>query len=425
VFLLYIFESLPASVISIAIVPLLVALGITDVNTALSGFASTSTYLVIGSFILAAGMIKSGLGRRIACFVLQSIGTQPLRLSFGLLVVNIIMAFMIPSSTARTVMLLPIILSILDQYKGSGKAKFAINLLMTLCTTSSTISAGLMTATISNPMAVDYIASATGRVITFGEWFLWGFPPALIMTLVSWLLIQLIFRVENTAGDIGREYLAREMAGMGNIKREEKITAAAIALCVLLWIFGASLHFDSTSVALLGSVMLFIPNFSVLEWEDCQKNVYLSVVFIISGGISLGAAMAQTGASDWLADKVFGFVSNGYGLLPVVVIVIVVVQFMHAFFVGTATMANAFFPILVSVAARMNVSAEAIILPAAFMIGGYPVLLFFNTTPNILCYDAGYLKATDFLKLGIPISVAACAVYALFAYYYWPLTGLL
>jgi anion transporter len=427
VFVLYIFESLPASVISIAIVPLLVVLRITDVGAALSGFSSTSTYLVIGSFILAAGMVKSGLGRRITCFVLMRVGTEPIRLSFGLMLVNIIMAFMIPSSTARTVMLLPICISIIEQFKGESKAKvrYAINILLTLCITSSTISAGILTSTISNPMAVDYIQSATGQLITFGQWFVWGFPPALLMTVVSWLIIQLIFRVDKVENENGREYLEAEIQKMGKIKRAEVITAAAIAFSVLLWIFGSGFGIDSTSVALLGAVMLFIPKLSVLEWEDCQKNVYLSVVFIISGGISLGAAMAKTGASAWLADQVFGFISSDMGLLAVVIIVIVIVQFMHAFFVGTATMANAFFPILISVAAKVNVNAACIIMPAAFMIGGYPVLFFFNTTPNILCYDAGYIKAVDFLKIGIPISVAACLVYSLCAYLYWPMSGLL
>ena len=427
VFVLYIFESLPASIIGIAIVPLLVVLQITDISAALSGFASSSTYLVIGSFILAAGMIKSGLGRRITCLVLLRIGTEPVKLSFGIMLVNIIMAFMIPSSTARTAMLLPICLSIIQEYKGSAKskAKYAVNILLTLCVTSSTISAGILTSTVSNPMAVEYIKNATGEVITYGQWFVWGFPPALIMTAVSWMVIQLIFKPDKTATLSGKEYLTAELQGMGKIKVTEKITAAVIGISVLLWVGGSLLGLDSTTVALIGAVLMCIPGLKVLKWEDCQNNIFLSVVFIISGGISLGAAMAKTGMSDWLADQVFGFISGDMGLLLAVVIVIVTVQFMHIFFVGTATMANAFFPILVSIAANMHVSAGSIIIPAAFMIGGFPVLFFFNTTPNILCYDSGYMKAMDFLKTGIPISIAACLVYAFCAYWYWPVTGML
>lgn len=427
VFVLYLFEALPAAVISIAIVPLLVVLKITDVTAALSGFSSAATYLVIGSFILTTAMLKSGLGRRITCFMLLRVGTRPTRISFGVMAVNAVMAFLIPSSTARTAMLLPICLSVIREFKGDAKAraKYAANILLTLCVTASTISAGILTSTVSNPMAVEYIKNAASKVISFGEWFVWGFPPALILTLVSYCVIQLFFRVDKTGNPNGKEYLQAEIRRMGNIRSQEKRTAAVIGLTVMLWIAGAYLGVDSTSAVLIGAVLLFMPGLCVLEWQDCQNNIFLSVVFLISGGISLGDAMAKTGASIWLADRVFGFISGDTGVLTVVVIVIVVVQFMHVFFVGTATMATAFFPILVSIAARMDISAAAVILPAAFMIGGYPVLVFFNTTPNVLCYDTGYLKAGDFVKTGIPISVAACAVYVLCVYWYWPLTGML
>ena len=168
VFVLYIFESIPAPVISIAIIPLLVVLKISNVNEALAGFASTSTYLVIGSFILAAAMIKTGLGKRITCHLLLLMGTSPVRTSLGLMVVNIIMAFLIPSSTARTAMLLPICLSIIHEYHGEEKEKrrYAANLLLTLCITSSTISAGIMTSTVSNPMAGAYIQNTTGGLVS-------------------------------------------------------------------------------------------------------------------------------------------------------------------------------------------------------------------------------------------------------------------
>lgn len=426
VFVLYIFESIPAAVISIAIIPLLVILKIADVNEALAGFASTSTYLVIGSFILAAAMIKTGLGKRITCHLLLLIGTGPVRISLGLMVVNIIMAFLIPSSTARTAMLLPICLSIIHEYHGEKKEKviYAANLLLTLCVTSSTISAGILTSTVSNPMAAEYIKNTTGEIISYAQWFLWGFPPAFIMTIISWLIIQIVFRLRKTEGGNEPEYLKQQLSDMGKLKFPEIFTAIVISITVILWVAGSYLGIDSTSAAFVGAVLLFLPMCPILEWKDCQSNISLSVVFIISGGISLGNAMAGTGTSDWLADQVFGFLSEDIPLTLVIIISIIVVQFMHVFFVGTATMANAFFPILISVAVKMEVSPLCIIIPAAFMIGGYPVLMFFNTTPNILCYDTGFMKSSDFIKTGFPISVAACIIYAICVKWYWPMVGM-
>lgn len=426
VFILYIFESIPAAVISIGIIPALVLLRIGNINEALTGFASASTYLVIGSFILAAAMIKTGLGKRITCRLLLLIGTSPVRISFGLMIVNMIMAFLIPSSTARTAMLLPICLAIIQEYQGTekNKARYSSNILMTLCITSSTISAGILTSTVSNPMAVEYIQKAIGETVTYGKWFVWGFIPAFIMTVVSWGVIQIFFRVSDEGKNEDAEYLRSQLSEMGKLQFNEGFTAAVVAITVVFWILGEQLGIDSTTAAFLGAILLFMPRCNILDWKDCQRNISLSVVFVISGGISLGNAMVATGTSDWLAERVFGFLSPQMDMVWCIILIVVIVQFMHVFFVGTATMANAFFPILISVASQIYADPLAIIMPAAFMIGGYPVLMFFNTTPNILCYDTGFIRSSDFLKIGIPVSICACVVYAVCAKWYWPFIGM-
>ena len=169
IFILYIFESIQAAVISLAIVPLLVIFNVADIKSALSGFSSTSTYLIIGSYILARAMSKSQLDKRLTYYIILFVGTKARNISFAIMIVNIIMAFLIPSSTARTVVLLPIFLYMINQFRGNGKekTKFGSNLLLTLCVTNSTISAGILTSTISNPMAVEYIVESTGRSVSF------------------------------------------------------------------------------------------------------------------------------------------------------------------------------------------------------------------------------------------------------------------
>ncbi|MCD8346782.1 MAG: DASS family sodium-coupled anion symporter [Lachnospiraceae bacterium] len=426
VFVVYITEAMPAAVISIAIVPALVLLKITDVNTALGGFSSTSTYLVAGSYILAAAMTKTGLGGRITGFLLTRVGSGVLRISLGIVMVNIVMAFMIPSSTARTAMLLPFVMALVEQYEGAeeDKCKYAENLLLTLCVTSSTISSGIMTSTVSNPMAVSYIYNASGKEISYFQWMLWGFLPALIMTIAAWLMIQICFRPRESQNEMGIQVIRQQMAQLGKISGKERYTVFIIGITIFLWIFGDKMGIDSATAALLGAVLLFFPGVRVLEWKDCQDSISVSVLFVISGGISLGNAMSVTGASDWLASQVLGIIGENVTGPVMIAAVIVIIQFMHLFFVGTAPMANAFFPILVSLALQLDMETEALIMPAAFMIGGYPVLTFFNTTPNILCYDTKKLKAADFLKVGLPISVIACVVYIACAFWYWPGIGL-
>ncbi len=427
VFILYLFEAIHAAVVSLMIVPLLVICHITDISTALSGFSSSSTYLIVGSFVLAQAVIQSGLGSRITYGILLMIGTGARAITLGILLVNIVLAFIIPSSTARTAMMLPICLSIAHAFTGTERrTQFGANLMMTLCVTNSTISAGILTATISNPMAVDYIGSHGGRAVSFADWMLWGMPPALLLTFVSWLLIQCLFRPEQKELSGGRAFIRSRLEELGPVSRKERISMIVFVITVMLWIVGDRFGIDSTAACLLGACVLCLPKVGVLTWDDCKNSISLSVVFICSGGISLGAAMSATGAAGWIAERIFALLHlNMLPTAAVIIVLIVIVQFMHIIFVGTATMANVFFPILAGLAAVAGGSAEKFILPAAIMIGGYPVLMFFNTTPSILCYDTGQVTASDFPRLGLLISAAACAVYAACALWYWPMTGLL
>ena len=54
-------------------------------------------------------MVKTRLAERITYMVLARIGTAPTRITLGVTIVNIILAFLVPSTTARTAILLPVL----------------------------------------------------------------------------------------------------------------------------------------------------------------------------------------------------------------------------------------------------------------------------------------------------------------------------
>ncbi|EHI97726.1 anion transporter [Clostridium sp. DL-VIII] len=427
-FVLYLSEAIPASIVSLAVVPVLAIFNIVSIKDALSGFSSTSTYLIVGSFILAAAMLKSKLADRITYLIMLKIGTSARNITLGILMVNIVLAFMVPSSTARTAMLLPICINIINKFRGESreKTKFGANILLTLCCTNSTISSGILTSTISNPMAVQYISDASGRTVTFGEWFTWGFPPALIMTFVAWGIIQIMFKPEVKELKGGKSFIQGKMNELGKLNINEVKAIIVLGITIILWAFGDKVGVDSTTACLLGACALCIPKIGFLSWDDCKNSISLSVVFITSGGISLGAAMSSSGTAKWMAEGIFNSLHLGnYSAATMIIILIIVVQFMHVVFVGTATMANVFFPILIGIASVANINPILTIIPSAMMLGGYPIIMFFNTTPNILCYDTGEIGSDVFPKFGTILSILACAVYAICVLIYWPLIGMI
>ena len=68
---------------------------------ALSGFSSTALALVGAALFIAAAMMKTGLDKRIALFVLSKIGARTNRILAGVILVGFILSFFVPSTTAR------------------------------------------------------------------------------------------------------------------------------------------------------------------------------------------------------------------------------------------------------------------------------------------------------------------------------------
>ena len=80
---------------------------------AFSGFATTALALVAAALFLAAAMQVTGLDRRIALVILSRVGTETRSVLAGSMLVGIVLAFLVPSTTARVSCLVPIMLGII------------------------------------------------------------------------------------------------------------------------------------------------------------------------------------------------------------------------------------------------------------------------------------------------------------------------
>jgi len=425
IFVLYLTEALPLAITSLLVVPGAVLMGIVNLKGALEGFSSPSVYLLVGAFILATAMVKTRLAERITYVILSKIGSSARNITLGVTIANICLAFLVPSSTARTAILLPVCLSIVSIFKSEGRSNFAINLLLTLAFTNATISAGIMTATVPNPVTVDFIIKAGGAAIGYMDWLIYGFPPALVMTFITWWLIQCVYKPEKQEIPGGSEYINQQLRSLGKMSATEWRTLAVFILIVGVWATGAWTKIDATVACLAGIVLLFLPKFGVINWGDANKGISWQVVLICGGGISLGDILMKTGAAKWLAVTIFHFLGlQGAATIVILIVVMLIIQYMHILFVGTTAMATALMPIVLGMAQTANINPMILALPAGMIIGGYPLLMFYSTLPNILIYGTGELRVEDFPRIGVGLCAIACIIYAICAMTYWRWLGM-
>jgi anion transporter len=425
IFVLYLTEAIPLAVSSLLVVPAAVLMGIAPVGPALSGFASPSAYLILAAFILAAGMVKTKLAERITYLILARTGSSPARITLGITIANIVIAFLVPSVTARTALMLPICMSIISLFAAEGRSKFATNLLLVMSFTNTTIAAGILTSTVPNPVVVEFLAK-TGKFVTYTDWLIYGFPPALVITFFTWWFIQKVFKPEAELTPGGADRMIRErLQAMGKTTTAEWRMLAVFLLITVLWMTQNWTKLDATVVCLLGDCLLFLPKFGVLTWKEANKEVSWQVLLIAGGGVSLGEMLMRTGAAKWLASSIFKLLGlQGASVLLIIIVVMFIVQYMHLFFSTVLAMATALLPIIMAMAEAAHVNPVVLVLPAGMIIGGGPLLMFYNTLPNVVVYGSGKLRVEDFPKVGVPLCAFACIVYALTAATYWRWLGL-
>lgn len=425
IFVLYLTEAIPLPITSLAVVPLAVLMHAVKTKDALSGFSSSSVYLIVGAFILAAAMVKSHLAERITYLIMRTVGSSARSITIGVTLANICLAFLVPSTTARTAILLPVCLSIIDVFGLQGRSKLAIGLLLTLSFTNATISAGILTATVPNPVTIDFISKAGGASINYADWFVYGFPPALIMTFITWWFIRVVYKPEIEELPKGKQYVQDKLTELGPLTANEKRALFVFVLVVALWVTGGWTKIDPTIACLFGVILLFLPKIGFLTWADANKGISWQIIFVAGGGISLGDILMKTGAAKWLAVAIFNTLGlSGLSIFMMLAIIMLIIQYMHLLFVGTTAMATAFLPIVLSMADAVQINPLIFALPAGMIIGGYPLLMFYNTLPNILIYGTGRLAVDDFPKVGVILCAIACLVYTLCAATYWKWLGL-
>jgi DASS family divalent anion:Na+ symporter len=405
------FPLLTASMIAVGAV---VLTGTLTPAQAFSGFANTSVLLVVIAFIVAQAVVKSGLGRRISLFMVSHFGGSPLGLAYSVVLTDAVIAPAIPSNTARGGVLFPIVLSVA---KGAGsepddpEGRRLGGYLMFCGMASLAVSSALwLTATSVNPLGVE-IAQKAGLAIGFGSWLLASSVPALIAIGMLPLLVSKLFPPGVGATPEAPAAARKELAGLGTMSRDERITAVTFALMIAGWVFGNALNLNGTAVAFMGFGVLLVTG--VLTLDDIGKQgdtlvtfLWLAVLFALSAQLNELGFMGYVG--ERLASRLGGL------SWPVMYVTLITLYVgLHYFFVSQSSQLLALFAVFLDVGMRGGVPVPLMAFGLLFASSYFSVITPQGGSQNIIFVGSGYLTQRELYKLGFFTTLAFLAVFLL------------
>ncbi len=428
--ILWVSESLPTYVTALLVIALLSVFGGWDEKSVLGVFGYNVIWLMVAAFVITSGMEKSGFARRLALWMVTKFGKTSKTILLSLLVVNFLIAFIVPSTTARAAMMLPIVLLIGEAYgvydgnKNLGKLLGIQGLQANNISTSA-----ILTATAPQILAVGLIRDMTNYDVSWSQWFIASAPIAILTLVASYFIGLRLFKPEMVLprGE-GIEQIQNEYKKLGKMSTTEKKALFIFAFTIFLWatdkwhipMFGFQISL--VMVAIISAILFFLPYIGILDWKETK--IPWNLMIFSAGAYAAGISLNSTGVASWALKGIFdGLGVEKMNFVTLYAVVIFISSFSHFVFTSKTVRTIIIIPTVIALANAVGINPVALALPAAFTIAD-TITLPPHCKPNLIYYSTGNYTVMDQLVYGVLVLLAKWVLMFIASFTWFKLLGI-
>lgn len=424
----WITEALPIAATALVPLVLFPVLGVRSIDAAAAPYANPLIFLFLGGFVVAVAMQRWNLHRRIALSIVQRVGTRPQRIVIGFIIASAFLSMWV-SNTATALMMLPIGLSVIDltherleEGRDPDALNFGIVMVLVIAYACNVGGMGTLIGTPPNALLAGFMSESYGVEIGFAQWMALGVPLVLIaLPLVYYVLLWVFpLRLDTLPG--GEAIITEEMRKLGAMTTAEKRVALVFGGTAAFWIFRPLLGqvvpgLSDAGIAMAAALVLFVipagmgEGRRLLNWDEAEELPW-GVLLLFGGGLSLAAAIEETGLATWIGDGIGQL--GGWPILAVILLATALIVLLTEITSNTATTA-AFLPIMAAVAISIGQNPLLLIVPAA-LAASCAFMLPVATPPNAIVYGSGLISIPEMSRAGLWLNVLFIFVITLTAY---------
>lgn len=433
-------EALPIPVTALLPIILFPLFGGLSLDATTSAYGSDVIFLFLGGFVIAVGMEKWNLHKRIALSIISVVGAGTERLVLGFMTATAFISMWI-SSTASTMLMVPIAMAILSKVKElleqvdaedarDTEQKFGMVLLLSVSYSALTGGLATLIGTPPNAIFAGFVKESYGIEISFAGWMLFGVPIAVAFTGITYLLLVKVlypFKIKELPG--GEELIREQRDELGPMSREEKMVGILFALTAFAWISRTFLlqpylspNISDAMIAMVAALLLFLlpskqnEGETLLTWDIAGKLPW-GILILFGGGLAIAAGFSQTGLTEWIGRQLAAL--EGMPIFVIILAVVLLVIFLTEITSNTAT-ATMLIPIMGALAMAVGVHPFGVLVgttvaaSCAFM---FPIA----TPPNAIVFATGTIKISEMAKAGFWLNIVLGLLLAAAIYWYLPI----
>ncbi len=303
--------------------------------------------------------------------------------------------------------MLPLAVSLLPR-STAGADRMAPAMLLGVAYAANIGGLGTLIGTPPNAFLAGFVSESYGIEIGFVRWMLVGVPVvAVALPLTWWLLVDRLHPLSDGVAGV----VVEVPASPGPIGRDERVVGAVTAFVCVAWITRPLLErwlpgLSDAGIAIAGAVLLLAlplglrPLRFALSWKEAETLPW-GVLVLFGGGLSLAAAIQESGLAAWIGGRL-----EGLGSLPLPVLVgavVLLMVFLTELTSNTAT-AAAFLPVVAALAVAIGTSPLTLAVPAA-LAASCAFMLPVATPPNAVVYGSGRIELTQMMRAGLGLNL--------------------
>ena len=408
--ILWITEPIPVGASAILIIAIPSLLGIASIKSMLAAFGNPTLFFVIATFALSAAIAKVPLAQRVLLGLLKMMGSSVNKLILALMLATALISSVM-SNIPATLMFMSSSMSFLALYDTEEEKRRTGRAIMISLPIAGMIG-GCMTpaGSSNNILALSLLEEHAGITVSFLDWMIICVPVALVMLPVAWYFIVKVFKPAPISEEKIDGFVA-QLSTLGKPSKKEALVIGVLAVMIVLWIASSWIPaLNTTLVAILGMVFMFLPGVQLFTWKEFEKEVSWSTILMTGCVLCIGQLINTSGVAELLANICFK-IEGGASLI---LLIFKLAAFMYLMQIilpnGPAAISACSLPVIVA-AQAVGMNAALFIVPLCVFCS-WAMILPLNPVP-MLTYSTGFYKMTDIGKAGIPTLIILAIFMAL------------
>lgn len=399
-------NKLPMGVTGGTALAILVITGCLDADTALASFGSSNVIIIVGMFVIGAGLKKLSIIEKITNFI-KTITRGSFKWSYrGIIILGIILTSFLTSPAVAYALVFPILDSVCDDFQVSrSKYQFPLAVACISCCALLPFGFAISEAAVFNGLMETYgfTQEFTALDFTRGRW-----PMLLVIIIWCWFLADKFTPEKPVIPIVDAGKKSSQTKAL--TKTQDFAGGIIFLVTIICLVFGGQIGIAPWIVVLTGCMLNVICG--VLTGKEAIEAMAIDLGLMFVGANAMAQALVDTGAADLIGQNVSVFLGEHPSNL-LLSLIFFIVPFLLTQFMQNQGVMNIFAPICLMVCSAIGADPRGcLVLICAGSLTAYMTPSATSTIPMVM--GAGGYDVKMLIKMSWLLSIILAVCYVAF-----------